>query len=97
MQGYDIDVAIFVIFGSLHYFMNTILTYKQKYNNDYDFGNGKIITDNHINSLLWPLKTGVWGKRGLASSLSCYKSNPSMSNSELQARCLKIGTITSIL
>lgn len=43
MQGYDNDVAIVVMFGLLHYFMNTILTYKQKYNNDYNFGSGKII------------------------------------------------------
>lgn len=61
MQGYDIDVAILIMFGLLHYFMNTILNYKQQYNNDYDFGNGKIITDNHINSILRPLKTGVLG------------------------------------
>lgn len=38
MQGYDIDVAILIMFGLLHYFMNTILTYKRQYNNDYDFG-----------------------------------------------------------
>lgn len=61
MQGYDIDVAILVMFGLLHYFMNTILAYKKQYNNDYDFGNGKTITDNHINSILQPLKTGVLG------------------------------------